>query len=137
MLAFSITASSLELGNGGAITLLKALFRPPVSAIGGFASFLSSGVRELNPFATHTLLLSVSQAGLEPGLTRELSVTIGIVKNTVFCRIVCSVIRLRKSHKRGGINVRIPNQLYRDFFTPNKQEKSVKNHSTAFKSEVF
>jgi hypothetical protein len=49
---------------------LRALFRPPVSPIRGFPVLLCSGARELNPFATH-IIIFVSQAGLEPGLTRE------------------------------------------------------------------
>jgi hypothetical protein len=72
MLAFNITASSLELANSVAIIPAESSVQTtgfPRSE--GFLSFLCSGVRESNPFATHTLLLFVSQAGLEPGLTRE------------------------------------------------------------------
>jgi hypothetical protein len=43
---------------------LRALFRPPVSPNRGFPSILCSGVRELNPFATHIIIVRF------PGWTR-------------------------------------------------------------------
>jgi hypothetical protein len=57
MLAFSITAVSLEPTNSGAIIPAEGSVGPPVSAIRGFPVLLSSGVRELNPFATHIIIV--------------------------------------------------------------------------------
>jgi hypothetical protein len=70
MLAFNITASSLELANSGAIIPAKSSVYTTGFTDQRVSFLLCSGVRELNPFATHVSIF-VSQAGLEPGLTRE------------------------------------------------------------------
>jgi hypothetical protein len=49
MLAFNITASRLELSSSEAINPVESSVSPPV--------LLCSGVRELNPFSTHIIII--------------------------------------------------------------------------------
>jgi hypothetical protein len=72
MLAFSITTSSLELVNSGAIyTADRSVLitgSPDKMASVHFV-WWEEGVE---PFATHIITVRLSQAGLEPGLPREI-----------------------------------------------------------------
>jgi hypothetical protein len=70
MLAFNVSASSLELANSGAVIPAKSSVYSTGFPDQRVSLLLCGGVRELNPFAARVLFF-VPQAGLEPGLTRE------------------------------------------------------------------